>query len=59
VAEAMSDKLAAIEITPEMIEAGLDELYSIDLASPPEGALETALKAAFFRMLELQKKHHL
>jgi hypothetical protein len=48
------DRLAdEIEVTPEMIEAGVSCLYDLpELLGPSEEQLKAALKAAFCAMIE-------
>jgi hypothetical protein len=38
------------EITPEMIEAGLDELYSHDITEPRRAEMREAVRAVFAAM---------
>jgi hypothetical protein len=52
-----SDKIECdVEITPEMIEAGIDCFYDLpELLGPSKEQLEKALSRAFCRMLLVRK----
>ena len=39
-----------IEITPEMIEAGLSELWNHDITEPRESEMREAVRAVYFAM---------
>lgn len=40
-----------VEITPEMIEAGLEELYKHPVMEPDDGTMREAVKCVFKRMM--------
>ena len=44
-----------IEITPEMIRAGLDELYGHPILEPSPETMAIAVEAVFRRMMEVQR----
>lgn len=52
----MPQESSEIEVTAEMIEVGLAELYGADLESPSDERLGEALKLAFRRMWEVRQK---
>jgi hypothetical protein len=45
-----------IEITPEMIEAGLDELWNHSITEPTEREMRAAVKAVFLAMIAAHPK---
>ena len=45
------EKRAEVEITPEMIEAGLECLWGFPVTEPTEGEMREAVKAVFIAML--------
>jgi hypothetical protein len=48
-----------IEITPAMIEAGRETLYTFDIMHPVESEMSDAVRAVFLSMLRLQsQKYH-
>ena len=46
-----------IEVTPEMIEAGVDELYGHPIMEPNDDVLAETVKAVFCRMLEVHRQN--
>ena len=49
--------VSEIEITPEMIETGVSELYCHPIMEPTDDVLAEAVKAVFCRMLEVQRQN--
>lgn len=47
---------AEIEITPEMIAAGVDALYQFDINEPTQAEMEHAVRSVFVVMFEARKK---
>ena len=55
----MSEGIAnvgVIEVTPEMIKAGVDELYCYPIMEPDNEVLAGAVRAVFCRMLEVHRQ---
>lgn len=46
-----ADELDEIKVTPEMIEAGVEELWLHDITEPTEGGLAIAVDSVFRVML--------
>ena len=46
-----------VEVTPEMIEAGVDELYGYPIMEPNDDVLVEAVKVVFCRMLEVHRQN--
>jgi len=49
--------VSEIEVTDEMIVAGVDELYCHPIMEPTDDRLAEAVKAVFCRMLEVQRQN--
>lgn len=47
------EKEDEIEITPEMIEAGLDELYNHDITEPRKDDMRLAVRSVYSAMYEV------
>lgn len=45
-----------IEVTPEMIEAGLEKLYEFDITCPVDAEMRLAVAAVFVEMLQCHGK---
>lgn len=45
-----------IEVTPAMIEAGVDTLYRFDITEPVRPDMDEAVKAVFLAMLSMHQK---
>lgn len=47
--------LPEIEVTLEMIEAGVEELYRHPIMEPDDETMAEAVRSVFYRMLEVRK----
>ena len=54
--ESENADVSEIEVTPEMIKAGVDELYGHPIMEPNDEVLAEAVKAVYCRMLEARRR---